>query len=144
MDVRRRSLDITSRRFDLDGAEDLGVGAYARRVRRQRVFLGAVGVVLAVGAWFVYDWLSPDPANSNPTRIVVLRCAVCKADSQKQLPTDTVFPVACEKCGAVACRPLWQCRAPRCRERFLPETTGGLIRCPKCGSDQVGDASPLP
>ncbi|GMU81803.1 MAG: hypothetical protein AMXMBFR47_16740 [Planctomycetota bacterium] len=143
MDARRRSLDLTSRRFDLDGIEEVRVGAFARRVRRQRILLGAVGVILAVAAWFVYQALSPDPTAPGRLRPVVLRCAACSDDSVHQLPSNVLFPVVCEKCGAIACRPLWQCRVARCRERFLPPPTGsGIIRCPKCGSDQVGDASP--
>lgn len=142
MSDRRRTLDITSRRFDLGGAEEVGVGGYARRIRRGRFVRGTIGILLAGAAWFLYHALNPEAGRSPDVQPVLLRCAECAADSRRLLPVDQVYPVQCGKCGALACRPLWQCRAAGCGTLFLPAPNDAVKRCPKCGSDLVGNAPP--
>jgi predicted Zn-ribbon and HTH transcriptional regulator len=131
--------------FDLRGvghasAEEVSVGAYARRQFRRRVLLGVFGAALIIGAIMLYEVRRPptlgEPGDRYPVRV---RCASCGYTATLRVPFDQTFPMRCPKCGQVACQELWQCR--ECGHQFVPEQTGTILRCPECGSERVGSAA---
>ena len=127
-------------RLGLDSTGEIRIGAYARRQRRRRLLVGALGVSLIAAAVWMYFELRPDVSPDNPERYpVVLRCGDCGEVSETDVRFGQTFPAKCSKCGEVACRPLWQCRD--CGARFVPDQTGAAIHCPECNSLAVGSAA---
>lgn len=135
--------------FDVRGpergsAEEVAIGAYARRQFRRRVLLGVFGGVLIVGALTLYGFLSgflkPAGQAGQADRYAVrVRCASCGHTATVQVRFDQTFPMLCPACKEPACQALWQCR--QCARQFVPEQTGPIVRCPECGSQRVGSAA---
>jgi Zn finger protein HypA/HybF involved in hydrogenase expression len=136
MSGRRLPIEFDSPRNALDENGEIRVGAFARRQVRRRWMFGAFGVSLIVLAAGLYWGLGTDRDGPEHLPTVALRCVACGFDLSRPLPPDQHFPLVCPKCEQRAVRPLWVCR--KCSERFLPPLQSDTIRCPKCGSDQVG------
>jgi len=131
--------------FDVRGvehgsAEEVSVGAYARRQFRRRVLIGAFGAALIVGAFALYQFLKPpgqaDQGERYPVRV---RCVLCGHTAIVRVPYDQTFPMRCPECRELACQVMWQCR--QCGHQFVAEQTGPVVRCPECGSERVGSAA---
>ena len=134
------NLGFDPSRIKFNSREEVRVGAFARRQRRQRLLVGAVGVGLIAAAVWMYVELRPSLTPENPNRYpVAVRCDVCGHVQEIRVPFGQTFPTKCEECGGLACRPLWRCR--NCDETFAPEKVGGTVQCPKCGSLEVGSAT---
>ena len=97
-------------------------------------------MALIAAAIWMYSELRPHFIPDKPDEYpVTVRCDVCGHIQEIQVPFGQTFPTQCEECGGLACRPLWRCR--HCNETFAPEKVGGTVRCPKCGSLEVGSAA---
>ncbi len=118
----------------------IAVGAYARKVFRQRLVLGGVGLALLAGAAWIYLAFSRGEAHAVPKqRDAIVRCGECDATQRVRLAVTGGFPVRCEKCGRPAARELWKCRS--CQSEFVPADAGPSQACPKCQSLAVGAAA---
>ena len=121
-------------------AEEVSVGAYARRQFRRRLLVGVLGAALIVGALTLYNFLKPpgrtDQGDRYPVRV---RCVSCGHTAIVRVQYDQTFPMRCPECGELACQVMWQCR--QCGHQFVPEQTGTILRCPECGSERVGSAA---
>ena len=140
MGKRSAPLAFDSSRIGLDSDADVRVGAYARRQLRRRILLGLLGLVLIAGAVWLYCRLRPPrAAGAGGDYLVQVQCLSCGHTETLRVPPAQTFPMKCPRCKELACQPLWQCRD--CGERFVPEQTGGVVHCPKCGSERVGSAT---
>jgi hypothetical protein len=119
------------------GSGDVLVGAYARRLARQRLAMVAFGVLLLTAALLLYWNLQPGGEGPG-MRPVVVRCVECQFEGQMMVPVAARGSFECPSCQARGAREIWACR--RCGERFLPPMTYELRKCPKCGSEEVGSA----
>lgn len=121
--------------------DEIAVGAYARRVRRRRVLIGAIGATLIVGAVGVYLALVPrselPPTETYPVKV---RCTACAFVGEVRVPHKQTFPMFCPKCGQKGCRQLWRCYS--CGREFPGEAGAEPLRCPNCGKSSVGSAVP--
>jgi hypothetical protein len=137
--ARRRTLDLTDRGL-LGGAGDIMIGAYARQQRRRRLLIAVVGLILISGAVGIYALLDlPDDTAAANERVIAVRCVKCGHTGTVPVEVGNVaFPRKCPACGAVACQKLWECRD--CGTQFLNIGGNGVIRCPDCGSGNVGSA----
>jgi predicted Zn-ribbon and HTH transcriptional regulator len=135
-----RPLSFDVRGLERGAAEEVSVGAYARRQLRRRVLLGVFGGVLIAGALTLYGFLRPPGRADRGDRYAVcVRCAACGHTEAMRVRFDQTFPVRCSKCKELACRVVWRCR--ECGHQFVPEQMGTALRCPKCGSERVGSAA---
>jgi hypothetical protein len=138
---RRRALNLTDTRAVLATSGDVAIGAYARRVRRKRAGIAALGVLLILGAGATY-WALREPADRATlgTYRVLLRCATCGYQAGMEVATSQAFPLACPACKERACRPVWQCR--KCGREFVADQREVPTVCPNvdCRSAEVGGA----
>jgi len=139
MGRRHRSIELDAYRRGLDGAGEVRIGAYARRVRRRRALLGLLGLVLMCGAVGLYWVLRPEVEPAALTYPVKVRCTSCGRQGTLDVPSGQTFPLICPQCGEKTYKPVWKCRA--CGDEFVPRTEGGSVRCPACGSLEVGSAA---
>lgn len=140
MTRRRRPIDLEAYRRGLDSTGEVRVGAYARRQRRRRALLALFGLVLIVGAVGLYSALRPEPEATGQTYPVRVQCISCGYAGTLDVPfKETTFPLTCPQCGERACKQIWKCRA--CDHEFIPGAGGEPIRCPACGSSEVGSAA---
>ena len=120
--------------------DEVQVGAYARRQRRRRVLIGAVGALLIAGALALYLQLRPPSGANRADRYPVrVRCVSCGHTATVQVPFGQTFPLECPACKEMTCRELWQCRD--CGALFVPQQAGAVLRCPQCGGQRVGSAA---
>ncbi len=132
--------NLTDYRKVLQGRGEIMVGAYARRVRRWRILLGAIGLLLIVGAaWIYVALLPPDPTRHAEPHQVAVACAKCGYRGVTEAPPAEPFPLVCPSCGERACYKLWECR--NCGHQFLPKGGGAEPTCPQCGHARVGTAT---
>lgn len=124
-----------------DTDDEIVIGAYARRVRRQRILTGAVGAALILAAIAAYSVSRPadavHPDDGYQTR---LRCLECGGESTRVVAFDQQFPIRCPHCDSGALAPLWHCYA--CGTEFADARTKD-VHCPACDSTRCG-AAPRP
>lgn len=136
----RNPLSFEAHRGRFGAAEEIRVGAYARRQLRRRVLIGLVGTVLIAGAFALYYQLRARSAQRVGEHYPVqVRCVSCGHTVTLQVRFAQAFPIPCPACSLVACRPLWQCR--ECGAQFVPEQVATVVRCPDCGGQRVGSAA---
>jgi DNA-directed RNA polymerase subunit RPC12/RpoP len=136
----RRSLGFDVRGLEPGMAEEVTVGAYARREFRRRMLIGAFGGALIVGALTLYGFLKPPgQAHQGGRYAVRVRCASCGHTAAIRVRFEQSFPMRCPECGQTTCRVMWQCRD--CGHAFVPEQAGPAAACPECGSVRVGSAA---
>jgi DNA-directed RNA polymerase subunit RPC12/RpoP len=115
-------------------------GVLARRRARRRIAVGVIGLVLVIGAFTLYAWLTPEGVVRRtgiyPVRV---RCDTCDADWVVDVPFQSRFPVSCPLCKRLTAYPLWACR--ECSARFRPDPVAAVQVCPACGSRLVGTAA---
>lgn len=141
---RRKSGTFSDYRSVLARRGDVEIGAFARRRRRRAIVLVLLSVVLLVGAAWLYRALGSEGTTSNDKVRVKVRCSRpdCNYTGTVTVVPGTHYPVECPSCGERSCWPLWQCLNPRCGKEFVPEERGTVIKCPFCGSTDVGAAVP--
>ena len=101
--------------------------------------MGLLGLLLIGGAVGLYYRLRPPGAAGGADEYPVqIRCLACGHTAIVYVPHAQVFPMKCPKCRELAAQPVWECRD--CGRQFVPEQTGGVVHCPKCGSERVGSA----
>lgn len=138
---RRTLLDGGALRLPGDPAEEVRIGAYARRQFRRRIWFGLFGVALILGAAGLYANLRPGNAWSrSEVYEAPVRCVGCGFEGSMTIPIGGESALACPTCGSAKCRAVWLCRA--CGERFVPVKASPPVRCAKCGSSNVGSAAP--
>ena len=130
---------------DLFGRGDVEIGAIARRRRLRNIIAAVFGVVSIGVAFWLYSSLAPSDDDDTPVGgeyRVKVRCIAkdCGYEGTMTVTPDEQFPLTCPKCEQRGCWELWKCR--KCGREFLPERTGGKVRCPNCGSERVGSATP--
>lgn len=139
---------MPQRRLNLDFApagsddRDIVIGAFARKVRQRRRVFGWFGVALMGLAALLYFGLRPISESGNPRPIIAMRCSSCGFDERAAVPENDTFPLKCPRCLQRTLQSIWQCR--KCQERFLPSKATDIVKCPKCGSDAVGNAVDKP
>lgn len=140
MAKRAKPLSFDPSRFQLGSAEEVRVGAYARRQLQRRILLGVFGVLLIAGAFALYGQLRPARGKGSADRYpVCVRCVLCGHTATVQVRFGQTFPMDCPACKEPACQMLWECRD--CGGRFVPQQTGTVVRCPECDSQRVGSAA---
>ena len=137
---------MTDYRAVLNGTGDVSVGAYARVQRRKRILVGLAGVALIGGAVLVHTLLQPRETGvgGGPLSVLV-RCVAegCGYEGAMPVPRGQAeWELLCPRCGQHSCRKIWQCRA--CGGLFVPKRGTPELRCPDCGSRQVGAAHTPP
>lgn len=139
MPQRRMNLD-----FATGGGQDreIHIGAFARKARQRRRVFGWFGVGLMCLAGLLYFGLKPISEGGPLRPVIPMRCSSCGFDSRLAMPEQETFPLKCPQCLQRTLQSVWQCR--RCRERFLPSKAVDIVKCPKCGSDAVGNAVDAP
>ena len=135
-----RPLSFEPSRFRFGATDEVRVGAYARRQLQRRITIGVLGALLITGAFGLYTQLRLKSAAGDADRYSVrVRCVACGHNATVRVPFAQTFPMKCPACGEVMCRVVWQCR--NCDTEFVPEQTGTVLRCPECGSEEVGSAA---
>ncbi|MFO0837060.1 MAG: hypothetical protein U1D55_00915 [Phycisphaerae bacterium] len=143
--VRERALtqrDIygTPGRPRADAEREVSIGAYARRMWRRRLAVGALGLgLIGSAAWLYAALTSADPKVPPGTRVAIVRCDSCGADERITRPIAEAGPAICPHCGKHTARELWRCRS--CGADFVPNDGSRLVACPKCRSTAVGTAA---
>ena len=135
MPHRRMNLDIAG--SSSEGREIL-IGAYARKSQQKRRLFGWFGVGLMALAALLYFGLKPTSESGRERPIIPMKCSSCGEEARLAVLPGESFPMKCPKCLQRTLQSVWQCR--RCQERFLPGKATDIIKCPKCGSDAVGNA----
>jgi len=128
--------------LDVGQTREVPFSAYARRQLRQRLLIAGLGMVLLLGAWLLYRELRPHGGDTAGTYRALLRCTSCGHEWGQSVRLEERFPLPCPKCGALAAQPVWLCHV--CGHAFVPQQRGGIVRCPRCGSDRVGSAATAP
>jgi DNA-directed RNA polymerase subunit RPC12/RpoP len=139
----RRSLDLTDYRSVMRSSGDVSIGAYARQQRQRRLLVGVAGLIFILGAVWLYSVLQPAEEVDREGRYpLAVRCMKCGYEGVVLLEVGAEsFPLPCPECGERACHKLWLCRA--CGKTFLRKGGEDVVRCPACGSAQVGEAAAL-
>ena len=124
----------------LDTTGELEIGAYARRVRRRRAFVGICGVVLLALAWMAYWALQPRDERTAAQRFSVkVLCTKCGAAVEREATVRDALPLRCPRCDSRHAQVLWTCRA--CNSEFTARKIGQLLECPHCHSMRVGSSA---
>ncbi|MGD8450411.1 MAG: hypothetical protein PVJ57_01215 [Phycisphaerae bacterium] len=141
---RRKRSAFADYRSVLSRSGDVEIGVTARRRRRRAITLSVVGVMLVAGAVWLYEALGPGtsvPTRKVPVKVKCIR-EECGYIGTMQIEPGTRYPVDCPQCKQRSCWALWRCLDPRCGKEFVPDVQGDVVRCPFCGSENVGAAAP--
>lgn len=131
---------IGARGMERSAREEISIGAYARRQRRRRLWIGALGVLLMGGAAGVYWALRPPESGPETGNYAVrIQCGECGHSETIRVSFRQSFPMVCPRCRQRAARELWKCRD--CGEVFVPRGGAEEHRCPRCGGVRVGSAA---
>lgn len=125
-ELLRRSVDL-----------EISIGAYSRRQRRRRWFIGVMGALLIFGAGWVYWELRPNHGPGSDDYPVLIECTKCGARSQVRIAVrQSEQPILCPVCKTKSGQALLKCR--NCDNLFRSNASAGQVRCPRCGSLNVG------
>jgi hypothetical protein len=134
---RRRPADALG--MPVRRADEIAIGAFARRQRWRRAGLAALGVLLIALAVAVYTALAPTGSDTGQAYRAKAQCTICRHTATVSLGRNEWFPIRCSKCGQRTMLQLWTCRS--CSAMFPAQTGPDVVRCPVCRSTSVGSAA---